>query len=153
MKRSFATTLTVAAGVVFALSIASSAFADDKGCSNASLRGTYAYTSTGSIVRPPELAGLIAEVGTQTFDGNGSTSATATLSSAGTVLQLTISGKYTVNSDCTGTATLQVLTPFQAEVDVVFVIDSAGDGFQGMETNDGFIITRFGRRLYPGRAI
>jgi len=154
MKRStVAKTFTMAAVIALALGMSATAKADDKGCSNATLRGTYAYTSTGSITTPPDLAGPIAEVGTQTFDGKGATTASATLSSNGTILQLAITGTYTVNPDCTGTFTLQVVSPFQATINVFFVIDSGGDEFQAMETNSGFVITRIGRRLFPGRAI
>ena len=151
MKRSFAKILAIAGLNVLALGAANAQAS--RGCSNATIQGTFAYTSTGSIIAPPEIAGPVAEVGTQTFDGSGNTTAVATLSSNGTILPLTISGTYKVNSDCTGTATLQVLTPFQAEIDVYFVIDQGGDGFQGMETNNGFVISRVARRLFPGRAI
>jgi hypothetical protein len=133
--------------------MASTANAQNKGCSNATLTGTYAYTSTGTITSPPALAGPVAEVGMQIFDGNGSTKAAPMLSSGGTIMQLVISGTYTVNADCTGTMTLQVLSPFQATINVSFVINNAGDEFQAMETNDGFVITRFAKRLYPGRSI
>jgi hypothetical protein len=154
MKQStIAKTFTIAAVAALALGFAPKAKATDKGCSNATLQGTYAYTSTGSITNPPDLAGPIAEVGAQTFDGNGSTAATATLSSAGTIFPLVITGTYTVNQDCTGTFTLQVVSPFQTTVNVSFVIDNGGDEFQAMETNPGFVITRIGRRLYPGRTI
>jgi hypothetical protein len=153
MNNTIAKTFAMAAVTALALSIATTAKADDKGCSNATLQGTFAYTSTGSITSPPDLAGPIAEVGAETFDGKGTTAATATLSSNGTILQLAITGTYTVNSDCTGTMELQVVSPFQATVDVYFVIDNAGDEFQGMETNTGFVITRVARRLFPGRSI
>ena len=62
---------TVAALTAFALGMASTANAADKGCSNTSLNGTFAYTSTGAIVSPPDIAGPIAEVGSQNFDGSG----------------------------------------------------------------------------------
>jgi len=153
MKRStIAETFTMVAVTALALGVAPTAKADDKGCSNATLRGTYAYTSTGSIAAPPEIAGPIAEVGTQVFVGNGGTTATATISTNGSMQQLSIVGTYTVNPDCTGTAALQV-SPFGITVHVLFVIDDNGDGFQAMETDAGLIITRVGRRLFPGRAI
>jgi hypothetical protein len=144
-----AKTLTIAAVAALALGIAPMAQASNKGCSNVTLKGTFAYTSTGVITAPPDLAGPVAEVGTQTFDGQGGTTATAMLSSNGTILPLAITGTYTVNDDCTGTFTLQVVSPFQATINVFFVIDDSGSGFQAMETNDGFVITRVGRRQYP----
>ena len=146
MKRSsFAKPLTIAAVTALALGIAPKAKADEGGCSNATLKGTYAYTSTG-IYTP---VGPIAEVGTQTFDGKGATTATATLSQNGNMVPLTITGTYTVNPDCTGTFTLQV-SPIGITVHVLFVIDNSGIEFQAMETDPGDIITRIGRRQFRG---
>ena len=157
MKRSTITkTFTIAAVTALALGIAPTAKADDdKGCSNATLLGTFAYTSTGFITAPPGLAGPVAEVGTQTFDGEGATTATATLSQNGNPSPVTITGTYKVNPDCTGTMTLQVSIPGIPvfPLHVFFAIDDGGNGFQGMETDSGLVITRIGRRLFPGRAI
>lgn len=147
-----AKTLSVTAVAALALSVAPTARAQDKGCSNASLQGTYGYTSTGTITAPPDIAGPIAEVGTQFFDGRGNTTATATLSSNGTIVPLTITGTYTVNPDCTGAFTLQV-APFGITVDVLFVIDDGWNEFRAIETDAGLVISRIGRKLYPGLAI
>jgi hypothetical protein len=153
MKSStIAKNFTIAAVTTIALGIAPTVKADDKGCSNASLQGTFAYTGTGSIVTPAAIAGPFAEVGTQTFDGQGHTTATATASSNGTIVQLTITGTYTVNPDCTGTLTLQV-SPFGVTVHVYMVIDNSLSEFQAIETEPGLVITRFGRKLFPGRNI
>jgi hypothetical protein len=151
MKRStIAKTFT--AVTAFALAIAPSAKADDKGCTNNMLRGTFAYTSTGSAVAPPQIAGPAVEVGWQTFDGKGGTTVTATLSQNGNIVQFNnVTGTYTVNSDCTGTFALQVAPNFTLHV--FFVIDDGGNGFQAIETEPGLVITRIGRRLFPGRAI
>ena len=156
MKRSFfAKTFAIAAAAALALSLAPTAKADDKGCSNAILRGTFAYTSTGSIATPPAIAGPFVEVGTQAFDGNGGTTASAMSSQNGNISPLTVTGTYTVNPDCTGTMTLQVTFPgFPTfPVDVYFVVDDGGDEFQAIETDPGLVITRIGRRLFKGRAI
>ena len=59
-----------------------------KECSNATLRGSFGYTSTGTLLPayvPPPYAGPFAEVGRQTFDGKGNTDATGTLSANGNV--------------------------------------------------------------------
>src|SRR6516164_8880460 len=93
MKRStIAKTFTTAALAALALGIVPSAKADDRGCSNLSLRGAFAYTSTGFIAAPAQVAGPFVEVGTQTFDGRGATTATATLSQNGNILQVSITG-------------------------------------------------------------
>src|SRR5579864_9335971 len=131
MKCSIAGTVTMAAVTALALGIAPTAKADDKGCSNATLRGTFAYTSTGFITAPPAFAGPFAETGTQSFDGRGGTTAAVTSSQNGNILPLTITGSYTVNPDCTGTMTLQV-SPIAVTVDVFFVIDDGGNGFQAI---------------------
>ena len=151
MKRStIAKTFTAVAA--FALAIAPCAKAEDKGCTNNTLRGTYAYTGTGTAVAPPQIAGPVAEVGTQTFNGGGSTTVTATLSVNGNFMQLNnITGTYTVSSDCTGTMALQLAPNFTLHL--FFVIDSGGDGFQAIETEPGLAITRIGRRILPGKAI
>ena len=62
---------TIAAALTLALAIAPTAQASDKGCSNYTLRGTYAQTGTGVITAPPDQAGPFANVGTLIFDGNG----------------------------------------------------------------------------------
>jgi hypothetical protein len=149
MKRSaIAKTFTIAAVTALALGTAPTAKANDKGCNKTTLLGTFAYTSTGFITAPPALAGPFAEAGTQTFDGNGTTTATATLSQNGNILPVTVAGTYTVNPDCTGTFTLQV-SPIGITVHVFFVLDASGTEFQAIETDPGFVITRIGRSQFP----
>ena len=153
MKRNtVAKTFTMAAVIALALGMSATAKADDKGCSNATLRGTYAYTSTGSITTPPDLAGPIAEVGTQTFDGKGATTTTFTASGNGNIFQTTFTGTYTVNPDCTGTINLTALGPVPPAGTIVtlfFVIDDYFNGFQAIETLPGVVITRTARRQFP----
>ena len=156
MKSStIAKTFTIAAVAALTLCMAPAANANDKGCSTANLQGTFAYTSTGSIAAPPELAGPFVEVGTQTFDGKGATTATASSSQNGNISPLSVVGTYTVNADCTGTMTLQVSFPgFPVfPVHVYFVIANGWTEFQAIETDPGLVITRLGRKLYPGRNI
>lgn len=149
MKRNtIAKTLTIAGATVFALCLAPAAKADDKGCTNTSLRGTYVFTSTGFITAPPTLAGPTGEVGTQTFDGRGSTTYAATLSSNGNIVQVTAKGTYTVNPDCTGTFTV-VVAPFNATIHVFFVVNGDATELQALETETGFVITRIYHRQFP----
>ena len=152
MKRTtIAKTFGIAAVAALALGIAPTARADDKGCSNASLKGTFAYTMTG-VLTVPGFAGPFAEVGAQTFDGRGATTATATLSQNGNIRQVTITGTYTVNPDCTGTFTLLV-SPLGVTNRVFFVIHDGGTAFQSIEINPGIsVITGIGRKQFPAVA-
>jgi hypothetical protein len=81
------------------------AAADDKGCSDASLKGDYAYAVNGtSLTIPP--VGPVAILGKITADGKGSFSGSINGSIAGYILtDVPIAGTYSVGSDCTGTLT------------------------------------------------
>ncbi len=129
------------------LGLSPAAMADTKGCSNGILRGTFAFTGTGSFVSPAALAGPFAEVGTQNFDGRGATTYTATLSQNGNIVPVSATGTYTVNSDCTGTMTLLV-APFGATVHIFFAIADGGNEFHAIETETGVVITRIARRQF-----
>ena len=87
MKNSKCTTVgkvfTIAAALTLALVIAPTVQASDKGCSNFTLRGTYAQTGTGVITAPPDQAGPFANVGTLVFDGNGGLTGALVVSSNG----------------------------------------------------------------------
>jgi hypothetical protein len=89
MKPTFARFLAYAAAATLATSIAT-AQTVNKGCTNATLLGTFAYTVAGSITAPPALAGPFASVGTQTFDGRGGFTAVATVSQNGMIVPVTI---------------------------------------------------------------
>jgi hypothetical protein len=151
MKRiNIASVLTI---VALALGLVSAASAQNKACTNATLKGSFGYSSTGTLLEsyvPSPFAGPFAEVGTQTFDGSGGTSATATLSSNGNIVSVTVTGTYTVNPDCTGTLTLLV-SPFNATVHANLVIDKNGNAFQAIETEPGLIVTRMAWRQFPDK--
>jgi hypothetical protein len=151
MRRTTApTTLAVVFAAVFVLGVLPRAQAgDQKECSNASLRGSFGFTSTGTLLAlPPPLAGPFAEVGRQTFDGNGNTDATATLSANGNIGRVTVQGTYVVNPDCTGSMTLHV-SPFGTTVSADFVIDNDGAELRAIVTDAGFIESRVYRKQFP----
>jgi hypothetical protein len=117
-----------------------------KECSNATLQGSFGFTSTGTILPPlfglasysfDEPAGPSGEVGRQTFDGNekGETEYTATISNNGeTTPGLLFKGTYSVNKDCTGTMTLAQTMPFPSTVTFNFVIDDNGSEIRALLT-------------------
>jgi hypothetical protein len=148
MKRNtIANTFAVAAIATLALGMAFPAKADNKGCSNGTLKGTFAYTATGSIVAAPAPVGPYAEVGTQTFDGKGGITVAGMLSANGNVAPLTNTGTYTVNPDCTGTFTVQLAPGIASHF--YFALAASGDVFQALCLDPIAVITRIGRRQYP----
>jgi hypothetical protein len=149
MKRTnIANALAITVATALALGIAPTAQAADEGCSNATLLGTFAYRITGFITAPPAEAGPFASVGTQTFDGNGGTTATAWVSQNGNIVPVTIKGTYTVNPDCTGSFTLQI-SPLGLTTHTFFAIDNSAAEFQAIQTDPGVIVTGIAKRQYP----
>src|SRR5262249_27488065 len=74
--------------------------AKDHGCSTTLTAGDWAFTDTGSIVG----LGPFGAIGTFTLDAAGNVVGEQTNSVNGSLSHLTFSGTYTVDSDCTGTA-------------------------------------------------
>jgi hypothetical protein len=123
-----------------------------KECSNATLRGSFGYTSTGTLLDsfvPPPFAGPFGEIGRQTFDGKGNTNATATVSSNGNISTVGVNGTYTVNSDCTGSMTLNI-PDFGATVHANFVIDDGATELRAIGTDAGVIETRVYKKQCRG---
>ena len=150
MKRTIApTTLIVVFAAVFVLGVLPRAQADEhRGCSEASLQGSFGFTSTGTLLAlPPPSAGPFAEIGRQTFDGNGNTDATATLSANGNIKRVTAQGTYEVNPDCTGSMRL-VVFPFNSTVDLDFVIDDDGAELRAIVTGTGSVESRVYRKQF-----
>jgi hypothetical protein len=148
-RRTIAKAFTIAAVTAFALGVAPAANADDKGCSNITLKGTFAHNSTGFITAPPALAGPLAHVAAQTFDGKGGFTSDGWVSQNGNIVHVTETGTYTVNPDCTGTYTSQ-LSPVGITANVFFVIADGGNEIHIIETDPGTVLTAVARRQFPG---
>jgi hypothetical protein len=151
MKHStIAKTFAIATAAALALGMASTAKAANKGCSNASLTGTFAYTVTGSFVAAPAPLGPYAEVGTQTFDGAGTTTTVGMSSTNGNVAPSASTGTYTVNSDCTGTFMLPIAPGIAAHY--FFVIADTLESYQAVCLDPVAVITRTGRWQFPANS-
>jgi hypothetical protein len=153
MKRTIVpTTFVIAFAAVFVLGILSRPQArEPRVCSEASLRGSFAFLSTGNLnALPAPLAGPFVEVGRQSFDGRGNTDGAATASPNGSVRPLTFQGTYVVNPDCTGSMTLFV-SPLNATVPLDFVIDGNGAEFLAITTGGvtGNTESRVYRKQFP----
>jgi hypothetical protein len=75
-------------------------------CTVSDAAGRYGYTSSGSIVTPP--VGPFTAVGHVTFTESGTFSGAQTTSIAGNLVDEIVQGTFTVNPDCTGSATVYV---------------------------------------------
>lgn len=140
-------TLAIVAFAALALTVAPMAKADNnKGCSNASLKGTFSHMATGFITAPPAMAGPEAGVGTDTFDGNGGATGAATLSLNGNVIPLVTTGTYKVNPDCTGTYAILALG---GTIHLAFVITDSGNEIQAICVDPGVVQTHIFRRQFP----
>ena len=141
MKRStIGKSFAIAAVAALALGIAPAAKADNKGCSNAMLKGTFVHTASGFETAP--IAGPFVGVGVDTFDGNGGVVTTAMLSLNGTIVPVTAQGTYKVNPDCTGTYTIPGTTIF-------IVIGDGGNEIHGICIDPGVILSHTFRRQFP----
>ena len=150
-RSTIAKSFAMAAVTALALSVAPTAKADDKGCSNLSISGsTFAVTTTGYGVNAPDPVGpAFAQVSMQTFDGRGGTSNAGMANTNGNVGQANNTGTYTVNPDCTGTFTLTV---GQGHLSTwFFVIADNWNEIRAICVDPFAVLTKIGRRIYPGR--
>jgi hypothetical protein len=154
--------------VVLAIGSAALAAGQDRGCSTASLRGTWAYTETGSVIAPtpagPTVTILAAAVGTYAFDNEGSFTGDQYSSANGAVSHDSKQGTYTVNDDCTGTLDLWVTNEAgmlaRHSVWSIVIADGGSELRSIMRSMTALpsgtalapIMTMTARKLFPGRA-
>ena len=93
--------------VVLIVGLAALAHADDNHCSLARSAGMWSFTDQGTVIG----IGPRTAVGVFTFDGVGNLqNGVATSSLNGAVASETFSGTYAVNSDCTGTISVDIFS-------------------------------------------
>jgi hypothetical protein len=114
-------------------------------CTLRSLKGCYGSTITGNLVGGP-MAGPVAGIVLQNFDGEGALTQIDTVSINGnTIAQGRHStGTYTVNPDCTGSATLNF--PDQPPLQLNFVLVDHRREIRSVVTNPGLTSTSVGRK-------
>jgi hypothetical protein len=123
------------ATLVASMAISGAAHADDKSdvCSLATLHGDYGFTISGQILGGPA-PGPVNGVALTTFDGNGGLTQTDFVVKNGApagpldAFRTGESGTYTVNADCTGTATINFpdAKPPQ-QIVLMFVVANHGE--------------------------
>ena len=135
------------AGIGLALFIAVALPAHATQCSLANVAGSYGYTTSGFVAAlgtfvPAAAAGRI------TFDGNGHVNGIQTRVVAGSSLDETYSGTYSVNPNCTGSFTVLVEPDTRTStVDLVWTDNT--NGVSAVFTTPGFILTATARRISP----
>ncbi|HTO87725.1 MAG TPA: hypothetical protein VMR54_09400 [Thermoanaerobaculia bacterium] len=143
--------LRIALGSLLVAGIAPALLADDGPygrCSNWSVAGPYGYTTTGTRIG----VGPVAGVGLVTLGRDGSISGSQTVSFNGTIADETITGTYTVNADCAGQVTVNVVSSiptFNRTSTLDFVWVNHSDAVHAIFTSAGTIITLDGQKVNP----
>ena len=115
-------------------------------CSNATLVGNYGFTITGV----DNTGSLAATVGQLTADGNGNLTGIFANSTAGVISSdVTLSGTYSVKTNCTGTTTITPSGSTPTNFNLVIV--GNGGQFELSETKVGS--SQYGYALAQGKAI
>jgi hypothetical protein len=153
MKTNFVRTL-LGLGAVLVVTLATSHAR--AACSTVSTAGNWAYTYTGTIFTPNG-ALPAASVGHYKQDLSGNLSGNQTRSVAGQSAPEDISGTISVNSDCTASATVNVLVNGQLlrTAAIALIFDSSGNHVRGIfqsltlpdGTNVPVVLTIDGNRL------
>jgi hypothetical protein len=134
----------VATVVVLFMTVALPARASQ--CSLTSVAGSYGYTTSGFVALAPGSFVPVAAAGRITFDGHGNVTGTQTRVVAGSSLDETYSGTYTVNPNCTGSFTVLVEPDTRTStVDLVWTDNR--NGISAVFTTPGFILTATARRI------
>ena len=134
-------------GAIFLAALVALAPAAQAGsCSLQGVAGRYGYTITGTI---PTL-GAVAGVGHVTLDSAGNLSGAQTSSFNGAIVPETLSGTYTVNADCTGTATVNVYHGgvLARTSNINLVWDNNEREFHAIFLTPGTVLTVNGRRMF-----
>jgi hypothetical protein len=131
-------TIMKAIGIIARLALAAcaltgAAYAQNGGCSNGTIAGTYIFTITGQILAPSAAAGPVSGVAMTTFDGFGNlTQVDHVVHNGVTPVEdwRPATGTYSVNPDCTGTFSFFPMPTVAADnspaIKVYFVICKGG---------------------------
>lgn len=146
--------ITMAAIAVLGLVIPPAAKAADKGCSNATLKGTFTHMGFGFQTPSATTSTPFGGLGTQFFDGNGGVTGETIGSNNGTIFGGSFKGTYTVNSDCTGIITVQRPNGTIAKTYFVLIWTNTDTGttlseFQFFSMDAGIVEPGIARRQFP----
>src|SRR5438270_1369143 len=117
-------------------------------CSPANVAGSYGYTTSGFVAVPntPGAFLPVAAAGRIAFSGTGHVSGSQTRVLAGSALEETYSGTYTVEANCRGNITVLV-QPDTRTSTISLVWTDNKNGASAVFTNPGFVLTTIARRI------
>ena len=131
-----------------ALAASSTLTAHASACSNFTLKGTWVNSLHGLIYPPDNSAPLVlAGIVKTTYDGNGNFTQVDAVGESGNVGSgwRPGTGTYTVNPDCTGTATIMV--PGMPDLHLQFIIGQSGNTSHFVVIDPGFATAGDSERL------
>lgn len=114
-------------------------------CTTQTVSGSYGYAITGWTFDSSGKGWGYAESGKVVADGAGGLSSVATASQQGTIARGTLSGTYSVNSDCTGTVTFS-----NSGGQLNFVVVASGREVDYVETQNNTVISGLATALGNG---
>jgi hypothetical protein len=115
-------------------------------CSNATLNGTYGLYATGTVIG----VGPVGLVAVLKYDGQGAFTGTVLQKVNGNLVQFTVTGTYSVDSNCVSTDVSLTSTGLSATHTVV-IVDN-GNEFYSLNTtpSPGNVIIGIGKRQFAG---
>jgi hypothetical protein len=120
-----------------------------KSCTSRDFIGTFGFFGTGNVVQSsgPTPVGPFARVGTFSADGNGNLRFNSTANFNGLVAPFDFLGNYTMNSDCTFSATLHLTFPVRFDVTFIGVLaDNGNESRELFHDPPGIVISANGKR-------
>jgi hypothetical protein len=112
------------------------------GCDLTSFSGAYGYNQNGYVYDSQGNLYFLASTGRIVSDGNGGVTGGDTYSFDGTIAKRTFTGTYSMNADCTGSATLQITvgnSSGSAHGDLVVVTN--GNEINFVQTDPNYILS------------
>jgi len=127
---------------------ASSTLTAHAGCTNATIKGAYAFTIRGQVLLPDGSSLLIDGLARTTFDGEGNlTQLDAVATNGGVAPGWRVStGTYSLRPNCTGTMT--VTNGDQPPIHLQLIVSQSGNTIRDMVMDPGFVTTAEAERIH-----
>ncbi len=131
-----------------ALAASSPLTAHARGCSNSTIRGSYAFTIHGQILLPGGAPPIVIDgLARTTFDGNGNVTQLDAVADNGNLDPSwhPNTGTYSLNRDCTGTMT--VSNGDNPPVHLLLIVSQSGNTIRDMVIDPGIATTAEAERI------